>query len=189
VTVTASTAQVATASGRVDRNRVTVLPRNPYFSLLHDSDCLLSAVDDVVLDALCLATEPELVLLGRQFARAVPLELDPQTSPVDPDPEIRRARGRLRASASAVPAERDFATFGILQQQPARESALFIFLGNAALAQRLTVKFSNRRVSRLRDRLSVPRLVLSAHQRKQVRTQCETNPHRYLSRGLATMYT
>jgi hypothetical protein len=74
-----------------------------------------------MLDALDLASEPELFLLGRQFARGVPFELDPHGVDANPDPEIGRSGGGFRGLMSHVPNERDLfvrTAFGILEQQP-----------------------------------------------------------------------
>jgi hypothetical protein len=68
----------------------------------------------MVLNALCFAGQPELLLRGRQLARAVPLELDPHRVTVDANPKIGRAGGRLRSGMSGVPAKWDFAPIAVL---------------------------------------------------------------------------
>ena len=59
-------------------------------SLLHDLDRFSSGVDTMPLDRLNLTSQPKLFLLGRQLARVIAFELEPQTATSNPDPKIRR---------------------------------------------------------------------------------------------------
>ena len=77
-------------------------------SLLHDVDRLLSGVHKVPLDSLSCATVPKLFLLGRQLARVVFFELEPDTAAVDPDPEIGRAGSSLASAMCGVAGKKNF---------------------------------------------------------------------------------
>jgi hypothetical protein len=86
-----------------------------------------------MFNALCLAGRSKLLLLASKSTRAVSLELDPDTSAVDANPEIRCAWCRFAAGVRRVPDERYLAPLAVLQRQPARELALLFFLVSIAL--------------------------------------------------------
>ena len=64
----------------------------------------------------------------------------------------------------------------VLQEQPTRGGALFLFLGSPGLGQRMRIQVRYR--SAIRDS-AVAGLVFRTHQPEQMRTHREPNPHLY----------
>jgi hypothetical protein len=60
-------------------------------SFLHDFDRFMGCVNDAVFDMLRFAVHAELLLFWGKLTAVIPLELQPDTPAVNPDPEIGRA--------------------------------------------------------------------------------------------------
>ena len=79
------------------------------------------------------ATVPEFLLFWCQLARWIPFELKPETSSVNPDPEIGRAWSCLTTSVGSMPAKGDLAPIAVLEKQPVGEAGLFFSFGRIGL--------------------------------------------------------
>lgn len=101
---------------------------------MDQGDGLSSRVHDVEPESLLLEQMTERFLIRRKLRRVIALELDPETGPGDPDPEIGRARSCLASGMSRMPTKRV-----LMEQAIIGKLLLFLALEPVSLWLRVVV--------------------------------------------------